>query len=36
VRIEPQIAWADVPTSLVGAVTLEGIRTNAQSPATGR
>ena len=36
VRIEPQIAWADVPASLAGPETGEGTRTNAWSPATGR
>jgi hypothetical protein len=36
VRIEPRIAWADVPTSLPGAVTSEGIRTNAWFPVSGR
>ena len=36
VWIKRQIAWADVPTSLVGPVTFEGTRTNACSTATGR
>ena len=31
VRIKPQIAWADVPTPVVGS-----IRTNACATATGR